>query len=177
MSNYRQVVGSIPKNGDEGVLTPKHDALVEFLLHNPTMKMRDVAAHFELTPSFLSIIVHSDLFQARLGQRREEYFGTIGRPIREKIMGVAARALDRLGEEVEMTLDGDFLLATADKLLGHVMPRGAPGVRPALALQQNFYGGQAAPGVSPKVLEDSRQLMLAASQVAVAEIVDPGDES
>jgi hypothetical protein len=180
MATSRQMVGYAPKGGTEGdeILSPKHDSLVEYLLHNPTMKMGEVAAYCGITRTALSIIVHSDLFQARLAQRREEYYGTVGRPIRDKIMGVAAAALDRLGEEVETSLDGGFLLETADKLLGHVMPRGAPGIRP-LALQQNFYGGggQEPSGVSRKVLDDSRQLMFAASQVAIAEVVEPDDDS
>jgi len=95
-----------------------HDILIDWLIANPGRgQMTRCAAEFGFTNAWLSTLVHSDAFQAKLRDRKEEVFETVIVPLRDKIVGVADRAVEKLGEELEETSDPRLLLDVADKML------------------------------------------------------------
>lgn len=49
-----------------------HDALVDQILANPSISQNALAVHFGYTPAWISQILTSDAFQARLAARRSE---------------------------------------------------------------------------------------------------------
>lgn len=135
-------------------LSITHDAIMDWLLANPGKgQMGACAAHFGFTQAWLSSMVWSDAFQAKLADRKEELFNLNVVPIRDQMNGVVQRTLDRLGEKVEVVQDPKVLVDVADKLLHRLgyAPKvdQNPGVQNNT--QNNFYA------VSPELLAAARE--------------------
>lgn len=86
-------------------MSTMHESIIAFLIANPHMKKGDVARHFQVTPAWLSTIIHSDIFQAKLAERQDEFFSATTVPIKEKLENLADMAIDRLTETIETETD------------------------------------------------------------------------
>lgn len=124
-----------------------HVAIMDYMVANPTVRKGQVAAHFGVTNTWLSIIINSHAFQDMLRQRQDEFFGAVVVPLREKIIGVADQALDRLAEKIEV-MESREALETADALLHRLgfapntkQNGQVPGGQQAAMVQQNFFVG------------------------------------
>lgn len=95
-----------------------HDQLMDFMIARPTAKLRDVAEHFQRTQAWVSTIIHSDVFQAKLRERQDQVFGEIALTVRDRIVGLANSSLELLAERVEAgkIKNGD-LVRTTDSML------------------------------------------------------------
>lgn len=99
----------------------KHDAILDFLVANPTAKRSEVAAVFGVTVPWLSTIIHSCAFQELLKQRQDLIFDVaVVRPIQEKLMGVASMAAERLMEAVQYESDTKTLNTVLDTTLANL---------------------------------------------------------
>lgn len=49
-----------------------HDAMIDFIIAQPTISQGQLAAKFGYTPAWISQIISSDAFQSRLAARRDE---------------------------------------------------------------------------------------------------------
>lgn len=49
-----------------------HDAMIDFIIAQPTISQNALAAKFGYTPAWISQIISSDAFQSRLAARRDE---------------------------------------------------------------------------------------------------------
>lgn len=98
-------------------LSPKHDAIMEWLLLNPERSFKECAGTFGVTQAWLSCIVHSDIFQARyqklMGQNRDDRV----MPLRQKMLGLAHASIDKLTEIQAVHADPDFQLDLATKMV------------------------------------------------------------
>ena len=102
-----------------------HDAMIDAIVADPTIKQNDLAVLFDRTPAWISQVVNSDAFQARLEARREALIDPVLRTtIKERLSAVAAvsleKILDRLSSPV--TPSEDVLLKSAaltTKALGY----------------------------------------------------------
>lgn len=104
-----------------------HEAIIQWLLENPGKldggKMAACAEHFGYTRSWLSIIVHSDAFQAKWREMQNEADALIIADIPAKLRGVASVAVEALAEQVELAAmdktpaPRDFLLKSSEMLL------------------------------------------------------------
>ena len=121
----------------------KHDAILDYLLVNPAEKLGDVAKHFDVSQAWLSVIIHSDAFQAKLTEKNSESFNTIVLPLREQMLGIGHAVVAKLGEVVENsspTSDKQFIVDTADmvfKNLGY-SPKGG-GAAPGGSTTNNIF--------------------------------------
>lgn len=140
-------------------LSPKHEAIMNWILENPEKLRRDCAAHFCVTESWLSIVINSHCFQARLAERTEVIFSVVASDIPTKLRGVAAQAIDRVGELLPGA-PGEFALDAMDKALRSL---GFAAQRPAQQGQSPGGGMHIAQAnvfvASPKELEDARTMM------------------
>jgi len=98
-----------------------HDAMIDLLIAEPTIRQNDLAAIFDRTPTWVSLVINSDAFQARLAERRAELVDpTIAASINERLSALAdatlTRLLDRVTTPVQVVSD-DFLLRTAEVAL------------------------------------------------------------
>ena len=98
-------------------LSHKHDMIINYLLLNPQEPLRNVAAKFGLSQSWLSCIIHSDAFQEELQQRQQKVASLVAQSIPEKLQVATDLAITRVTEALENTTDPDFALSAADKLL------------------------------------------------------------
>lgn len=121
----------------------RHDAIMDFLLCNPTVPLGTVAAEFGVSQAWLSVILHSDAFQSQLKGKQVELFGATVVPIREQLTGIAALGLAKLGQVLEHTSpinDKAFIADTTDMVLKNLgySPKGNAALAGNVE-QQNVY--------------------------------------
>lgn len=98
-------------------MSHRHMAIADWLLSNPERKLSVCAMEMGVSQSWLSIVIHSDLFREYFAQRRAMH--EMG--LRERIVGAqlkvtlsALAALDSLMESDEV--DGRLVLDTAERI-------------------------------------------------------------
>lgn len=94
-----------------------HEAFINWLLENPERPLRDAAAYFGYSQAWLSTILHSDVFQAKLSERQDAVFATVAQDIPAKLRAAADIGLEKLTFALEKTEDSEFILDATDKLL------------------------------------------------------------
>ena len=134
-----------------------HEAIINWLVLNPEKQLRDCAAYFGYTQAWLSTIIHSDIFQAKLRARQDEVFGEIVEGIPEKLRALADVSIEKLTQQVEQ-FDSPRLAMDACSLALKSLGYGAPAPRGPVVqnVQNNFQ-------VSAEDLANIRQKMLAQS--------------
>lgn len=140
-----------------------HEALLQFLLANPTVSQGQLAKEFGFTQAWISIIINSDAFQYKLKQRQDEMFkDAVIITLRDKMVGTAHLALDKLGQKLEIAQDINDISDAADMLLRN-MGYGNK-TAPAPIIQNNvFIANRAA-------LAESRRLLHLASSRSPQEV-------
>lgn len=98
----------------------RHVGISDWLLVNPDRTLTDCARELGFTITWVSVIVNSDAFKHFHAERQQQYYDERIAPLRDKLVGVTTRAVERLGEAVEESRDANFLLAAADKTLGRL---------------------------------------------------------
>jgi len=145
-------------------LSHTHEDIARWMLTNPTLSLKACAQHFNYTQSWLSCIIHSDAFQARLKQLQDGADAVTLLDIPARLRGVAASALDGLADQVDLALKDasvghrQFLLDVSDqtlKSLGYGAPK-TP-LAPAGLFQQNNYNF---PPVDPVTLARARERII-----------------
>lgn len=150
-----------------------HEAFINWLVANPDRPLRDAAAYFGYTQAWLSSILHSDVFQAKLSQRQDEVFGYIAEDIPSKLRAAADIGLEKLTEVLTETQDGKFILDATDKLLhrmgyapqAKIAPLAAPA--PTTIGQQNIFL------VSSEQLAEARGKLSQRGKLPQEEVVIP----
>ena len=101
-------------------MSHKHEAILNYIIANPTIKLGDVAGHFEVTFAWLSTIIHSHAFQDQLQRRHDELFDShILQDLGDKLNGAAHASIDAYLEKVP-NLTADQLISANDKILGRL---------------------------------------------------------
>jgi hypothetical protein len=109
-------------------LRPKHHAIMDYLIANPSVPYGEVAQLFNVTPAWLSTVINSDLFQAQLYDRRRLMDQALNASITDKLGRLAEKSLDHLeaaidDEEVSITTKLD-VAKTALQAMGFLGPKG-----------------------------------------------------
>lgn len=113
-----------------------HDAMIDLIIAAPGAKQGDIAKHFGYTEAWVSRIMNSDAFQARLAERKTELVDPVlVASIDEKLRALASKSLDVVMDKLTLTptLDAGLkALEITTKALGY-------GARQSnLNVQQNF---------------------------------------
>ncbi len=77
-------------------LEPWHHDLIGWMLQNPAASGRDAAAHFGVTPVWISIVKHSPVFRAEFDRRREMISQAVAADIAEQASSLADGTRDFL---------------------------------------------------------------------------------
>lgn len=78
-----------------------HDAMVDLIVQNPWVSQNELAAHFGYSPAWVSIVLGSDAFQAKMAQRREEVINPeLKATIEERFRALTIRSLDVLQDKL-----------------------------------------------------------------------------
>ena len=81
-----------------------HDAMIDLLIANPAISQNELAANFGYTVPWVSRIMNSDAFQARLALRKEELLDpVIVASIEEKFRALASKSLDVVLDKLSVT--------------------------------------------------------------------------
>ena len=79
-----------------------HDAMIDHIISNPGIKQNDLALIFGYTASWISMVINSDAFQARLADRRGELVTpAVAESIENRLKGMASRSLELLAEKLD----------------------------------------------------------------------------
>lgn len=113
-----------------------HDALIDQIIANPAASQGQLAQMFGYTQAWLSRIMNSDAFQARLAVRKADVVDpTLILSIDEKLRALASKSLDVVMDKLAVTQSPDMALKALEissKALGY-------GARQQnLTVQQNF---------------------------------------
>lgn len=92
-----------------------HEALIDVIISEPTIKQNDLAARFEVSPPWISRVIGSDAFQAALAKRREELTNPfLIATIEERLKGVVSQSLDVIAEKLQSSQSADLALKALD---------------------------------------------------------------
>lgn len=83
-----------------------HDLMIDFILGAAgsltKVTQNDIAKHFHVSPMWVSCIINSDAFQARLAERKTEVVDPLIRgDLEEAIKGLVSRSVDILRKELD----------------------------------------------------------------------------
>lgn len=122
----------------------RHDAIIDWLIANPTRPLTQCAQELGYTQAWLSVIVNSDAFQAEYHSRRAEVTHPELLGLQEKLHYLAHQSLNRLTGMVEQGKadDAKVLADVSDKCLsklGYGVQKGGPGGGGQVNVQNNYY--------------------------------------
>lgn len=94
-----------------------HDAMIDALLVNPTITNTELAAMFNRSPTWTSFVVNSDIFRARLAERKKELVDPVLQmSIQQRMEAVTAVSLDVLMKKLVEKPDPALALKTVEVL-------------------------------------------------------------
>lgn len=129
-----------------------HEMILNWMMLNPEKSQGECAEFFNVTQSWISIIVNSDVFKMRWLQKRQMLDRRSLEVAEAKMRGVVDKGLDRLEQMVEVSEDPTFVLNTTDKLLGR-LGYGAKAPAQSVNVQQNTFL------VSKEMLAEARRVI------------------
>ena len=141
-------------------LGEKHRAIIDWLIANPQQSMAVLANEMDVSRSWLSIVMNSDVFREEYTKRRQEHNRELSRQLVERQLKVALKALDRL----DVILDDDevedrLVLDTADRVAKNLGFSPSKGNAPQLLHEETTIERETAREVAPGVVERARERM------------------
>lgn len=82
-------------------LEPWHHDLIDWWIANSRASGRAAAAHFDVSPLWISIVKHSPIFQEESRRRRERLSRAVEDQLRERATALAEESLDVMQERLE----------------------------------------------------------------------------
>lgn len=98
-------------------LSPKHEAIILWLVEHPTEPLRACAQHFNVTPSWLSQLLHSDLFRERLTELFNKAHDAGPITTHQRLAALADQAIEKVAEHLDDSPDPVLANAVADMAL------------------------------------------------------------
>jgi hypothetical protein len=98
-------------------LSHTHDMVINWMLLNPDRSLRECADYFGYSQPWLSTLIHTDLFQARLKERQAVVFAQIAQTVPEKLTALSDIATEKLTEAITKSEDSKFILDAFDKVM------------------------------------------------------------
>jgi len=107
MAQEGQAVLAVPQGRREiSKIKYSHDAMIDMMIADPRVTQSQLAAYFGRTPSWISIVVNSDVFKARLAARKAELVDPeISLTMRERIEALTTQSLKILQEKLAKPAD------------------------------------------------------------------------
>ena len=139
-------------------LKEKHNYIIDWLLTNPGKFFGVLADEINVSRSWLSIVMHSDVFVEEYTKRRLAHSKELSRSLIEKQLRVALKAYDK----IELILDDDdvddrLVLDAADKTAKLLGLTPAAGHAPMLLSEETIREREITREVSTGVLVRARE--------------------
>lgn len=94
-----------------------HEDCIDRILANPGISQNELAAMYGYSASWICVVINSDVFQARLSQRREDLVDPVMRAtLNERFRALTVRSLEVLQHKLSAhpdTVDSDLALEAA----------------------------------------------------------------
>lgn len=113
---YAQGLAPAPEARRTGIVKVNysHDALIDELIANPMISQGDLAIKFGYSPGWISQVINSDAFQARMAARKGDLVDPlVTRSVEERLRAAASRSLDVVMEKLDAGPSADFALSVA----------------------------------------------------------------
>lgn len=111
-----------------------HEAMIDLIVANPAVSQNELAAYFGVSASWISLIISSDAFQAKLGEKREAIIDPVLRgAVEESFKGLIMRSISIVRDKLngDVPLDAALeVLRVSSKALGY-------GARPSTSVTVN----------------------------------------
>lgn len=105
-----------------------HEAMIELILLDPTVTHKELAEVFSLTPRWVSAVIGSDAFQARLAQKRDKLIDPlVAQSLNERVASTTIQALNVVSEKLEAEQSASYALEALGIVSG-VIAKAAGGV-------------------------------------------------
>jgi len=138
-------------------LSTRHEAIMLWLLENPDQPMRACAQQFNVTPSWLSQLIHSDLFRERLAAKFHALYEAGPLTTHQRLSALADQAIERVSEHMDTSPDPFYATIVADMALRRL----GYGARP-IGTQINIQQNNAL--ASPEAIERANLVMVQVRQ-------------
>lgn len=113
-----------------------HEAMIDIIIAEPNITQGELAARFNRSQGWISIVMGSDAFQAALAKRRDDLLDPfLIATLEERFRGLADQSLQVLSEKLEVTKNPELALKALEissKALGFGARNNSP------AVQNNF---------------------------------------
>ncbi len=115
-----------------------HEAMIDAIIADPSVPQYRLAEIFDRTPNWISIVINSDAFQARLGERRRELIDPVLlASIDDRLNVIAKASLDHIMTRLTRPEAGtlaseDFLMRSADMALKALNYGARPSEKPQM---------------------------------------------
>lgn len=153
---FAEAGGSLPELGPllDGELLPEpkapvpirrisytHDAMIDAIIANPSIAQRDLARLFGYTESWISQVINSDAFQAKLHARKVEIVTpALLESVEKQYEGILGRALELTREKLDRPeVPDNFVLRTLEissRALGYGGDKGGDRPDPSKAVEK-----------------------------------------
>lgn len=153
-------------------MRPWHEQIIDFMLANPAASLKQMSAHFGKTISHLSIIINTDMFKARLAERRASFNEALTHNIQRKLLTTLDATLDVVQEQLATKRaqlpfkDTTAFVNSTLERLGYGAKNGGTNVN----VQVNGVGPQAQVAISASDLQEARALIRKSQE---AKLVEP----
>lgn len=88
-----------------------HDAMIDFIVANPMVRQREIAAFFGMTEAWISQVFSSDVFKMRLHKRKEELVDPlIQQTLEENFEALMRQSIQVVREKLEMFQSPDLAI-------------------------------------------------------------------
>ena len=98
-------------------MKPTHDSVLDKVLANPHMTLKELSNVTGYSVAWLSQMMRSDLFRAAYDARRGDFECEVMMGIGERLNALSHLAIDKLTENLQSTIDPDFIVDAFDKVL------------------------------------------------------------
>lgn len=113
-----------------------HDAMIDLIIMEPMIKQNVIAKHFNVSTGWVSRVICSDAFQARLAQRKGELIDpTLMDAVENNLRGIVLQSTLIISDKLESSNSPDLALKSLE-LAGKMLGYGAR--KDNVNLQQNF---------------------------------------
>jgi predicted transcriptional regulator len=122
LTGHRTHIGSGAPNTAIAQVRYSHDAMIDLIIERPSISQNEIAEVFGYTPPWVSRVINSDAFQARLAERKGDIIDPLLiASVEERLRGIAQLSAVILQRELEATQNpklAERMLELSTKALG-----------------------------------------------------------
>lgn len=101
-------------------LSHTHLSFMDWILENPEKGLKEMSAYYGYTMSWLSRVINSDIFQAKLAERRKDIELRICDDIPTRLRGLGQAVIEKMEEQLQNSQDPRFIRESFDSIMHRI---------------------------------------------------------